>query len=580
MKGKKLSLLLAGMLATSTMVGFVGCGPTGDETEKPDASTTTYVKLLHYDAGYGREYLEKTAAAFQEAVKDVEYEPGKKGVYIDIEHSKTSSTGDSLLQSLASSQYDVYLTSGIDPVAAKKNGYIMDVSSLVNAKSSDAQSVSRFADTTSIYDRMYTEMQDYYSNDDGSYYVTPVFLLSYNFFYDAELVESKGLYIKDGSTDSELTFTKSYAAAAKGVDGVKGTADDGMPETYDQLYLWLAAVKDKGMIPIHYSGLYQQHADFALQQFWADFEGYEKAKACWSFDGTVMDDLINVSDNGTVSYLDPTAITVENGYMVQKQEGRYRVLQLAKKLADSMKTDKPLINTIAFSPSENHTEAQGTYITSKYTQQPIMLFAEGSYWEAEASDKFASLESRKGGKLDRKFAVLPTPKYTRAEVGTDSRTTLLISAGLSMLLHKNVETQTNAQAVKDFFMFFNKAENMDMQHAESSSARPFSYEIDSTVSATMSHYLKNYHALLNNERTDVVFTCANNSFYRANIDNLDRYYWLFFSNYKEGTDQTSYYTIKTFKENSNNENLVTAEDYFNGLYRQAQGSWADWKAKV
>jgi ribosomal protein S20 len=206
---------------------------------------------------------------------------------------------------------------------------------------------------------------------------------------------------------------------------------------------------------------------------------------------------------------------------------------------------------------------------SKYTQNPIMMFAEGQYWEAEATDKFTSLESRKGGKLDRKFAVLPTPKYTRAEVGENSRTTMLVTNGMTMFLHKNVETRANSQATKDFFMFFNKAENMDMQNAESASVRPYEYEIDSTVAATMSHYLKNYHALVNNPRTDLVFASDNNALYRANVDNLDRYYWIFNSQYRDGSDESTYYTVKTFKENSNNENLVTVKDYFDGLYKLA-----------
>ena len=44
MKGKKLALMIAGLLATSSVAGLAGCNKNnGGDTTKPDASTTTYV---------------------------------------------------------------------------------------------------------------------------------------------------------------------------------------------------------------------------------------------------------------------------------------------------------------------------------------------------------------------------------------------------------------------------------------------------------------------------------------------------------------------------------------------------------
>ncbi len=589
MKKNTLALVLAAVVSTTAVAGtLTGCFGGGETSVKPDATQTTYVKLLHYDAGFGRTYIEKTARAFEEAVKDVEYETGKKGVYIDIEHTQTSATGKSLLETLPSSPYDLFLSNGNSVETLKNSGAVMDLTSLAKAKSSDENTLSEYADETSIYERMFADAQENYTATDGKMYSLPVFLMSYHLYYDAQLVADRGLYIKDGSTDTQLSFTKNLAQAQKGVDGVKGTADDGLPETYDQFYLWLAKVEDSNITPMHYSGLYQQHIEFALQQFWADFEGKDNVKACWTFDGTKMKDLINVDDEGNVTYLPETEITLENGYMVQKQEGRYRVMQLAKKLADSMSTADKWIHNYAFSGSETHTEAQGTFVASKYSSKPILMFADGSYWEAEASDKFSAYESRNGGKLDRKIAVLPTPKYSRADVGEDSRTTVLADVGLDMYAHKHVETATNKQAVIDFLMYFNQAEQMDMQHAESASMRPYTYEIDSVVSANMSHMLKDYYALMTSERTDVVSTTANNDFVRANTDALDRYYWIFYSQFREDGDEKSYLSVKTFKENTSHEVLVTAEDYFNGFYRyftkrlkaDSKTVWEDMLSKI
>ena len=567
MKSKKLAVLLAGMLAMTATTGLVGCVPDKGEGNKPSADETTYVKLLHFNAGFGKEYLDKSIALFQEAVKDKEYEPGKKGVYIDVEDSKMDATGEYVLGSLEGSPYDLYISTNVKPSAMKANGNVLDISDLLNSKSTDANPVSEFVEEKSIYERMFSDFQGYYSNTDGTMYGVPVFLLSHHLYYDAELVADRGLYIKDGSTDTNITLTQNLAQAQKGVDGLPGTADDGLPETYAQFYLWLGMVESSNIVPLHYAGKYQEHFTFAMEQFWADFEGKAATKASWTFDGTEMTDLVKeIKSDGSLEYYEPTEITLENGYMVQRQEGRYRVLQMIEKFADTMQTQDKWIHELAFSESETHTGAQGSYLASKYTNKPILMFAEGQYWEAEASSKFEAYESRKGGKLDRKFALLPIPKYSRSDVGEN--TTMLVFPGSQIFANKHVEGAANEQAVLDFLAFFNRSEHMDMQHNASSSIRPFEYEIDSTVSANMSYYLKNFHATFNSDKTDVVLGVANTDFYRMNYDTLGQYYWVFYSRYKENSDVTNYTPLKLFKDNPTFESNINAETFFEGLERQ------------
>lgn len=557
---KKIALLLATFLSGTVLA--TGCGPT---TEEPsvDPTKTTIIKLQNYDCGYGRDYLVETAKKFQDAVKDVSYETGKTGVYIDILPTQTNATGNELLTNLPNSNYEVFFTNEIHPALLKNNGYLMDISDIMNATSAD--NVGRFAEETSIYDRMYPDWQNYYLEDDGSMYGFPLFMQFYNFTYDAELLETKKMYIRKDSTDTKLNFTSDKSQFSTGpdgktgvIDGVDYSLDDGMPATYDQFYLWCDALSNTaGVLPIHYSGIYQQHVDFALQQLWAEFEGADNVKACWTFDGTEMSDLINVDDNGNVTYLPTTEITTENGYMVQKQEGRYRAMQFAKKLADN---SAKWINPYSFSGSESHTEAQGTYISSKYTTEPILMLAEGGYWESEASDAFAKLENRKGGKHDRKFALLPTPKYSRDQVG--ERSTLLTNTGGSVVVKKSVENAANKQAIIDFLLFFNSEEMMAFENTQCPLSRPFEYEISEETRNSMTNYQKSVYDRTHHANVDVVFAGDRNEFTFANYDQLDYYYYVFYSRYKPNSDITSYLSVKTFKDYS----TVTPEAYFNGFY--------------
>ncbi len=577
---KNLALLLATLLTSASLVGTLSaCGGDNEGESVPSENEVTYVKLLHYDAGYGRSYLEKMKTAFQDAVKDVSYEPGKKGVYIDIEHSLISSTGDQVVSNMKNSPYDIYFPNAVSPVSLKQSGYVMDISDLLTATSADANPISPFADETSIFDRMNPEMREYYSNADGTAYGIPGFIISSHFYYDVDLVQKRGLYIAKGSTDDEIILTDVLSERQNGPDGEEDTYDDGMPETYDQFYLWMEEVEKVNIKPLHFAGKLPIHFDWALQQFWAEFEGKDNVKACWTFDGTVMDNLIKeFNADGTIkSYYEPTEITTENGYMVQRQEGRYRAMQVSRKIADTLSTADSWVHNYAFADAENHTKAQATYLSSSFIGEPIMMFAESSYWEAEAGFAFKDWEDEGGGKMDRRLAVFPTPKATRAQVG--ERSTVLATLGTTIFMNKAVESKPNKQAVIDFFMFYNKAENMDLQHNEASSIRPYNYVIDQDVKDNMSYLAKDYYNLMNNPKVDVVYATANNEIVRSNSDYLDKWKWVFYSKYHTSVSVPSNASLVTFRENSNPavEPYVTAEMYFDGFYKTlTDNNYLEW----
>ena len=557
MKEKKISVALAAMLAALPLTACGG-GNQGNGDLPVDPDTTTIINVLNYDCGYGKTYIEETKKAFEEAVKDVSYEPNKKGVYINIESFATGTTGQDVLNSLPTSTYDMFFSDGHTGEAMKRAEHAMDLTKFLKATSADETKVSEFVESKSIYDRMYPDFRDYVTASDEKIYSVPLFASTYNFTYDKDLVVEKGLYIRSDSTDTELKLTNDVTKGCLGVDGVKGTADDGLPETYAQFYLWLDEVYDAGCIPLHFQGGMLKST---FVNWWADFEGKDNVKACWSFDGTVMTDLIEEVDaNGNVvKYHEPTEITFANGPMVQKQEGRYRALEVMHYLANSMKGSKKLMHTKCF--TENHREAQGTYVMSKFDKQPIMLFAEGGYWEAEASAVFSGLENKKSGKMDRNFAVLPVPRYNREDVGGDDyRRTVPVTLGGDMFIRKEVENQANYQAVIDFLMYFNTEAQMAVSNREASQPRPFEYSIEGVE---LSNYQKSLYNLMHDAKTDLVFKSANNDLVVAYPEQLNTsYYWGFYSRYKRGvSDDASYEATKIFYDYG-----VSVNDYFYGMY--------------
>lgn len=559
-KIKILSIVLALLVGASALTGCVNNGGpnnyTGGNIAGKNESNATVIKVHNYDCGYGRGYIEQTTKAFAELVKDVPYEEGKTGVFFEFLHTQTNSTGTWLLDSLKNNEYDVFFTNTLDPSLVKTtySAYVRDVKDLVTMKSTD-EGANRFAEEKSIMERMYSDWANFYQEPNGSLYVLPLFSSVALPTYDVALCEDKGLYIAEGSTDTEIFMTNDKQEGCLGVDGVKGTEDDGLPETYAQFYLWCDYMSTNGVTPMIWSGQFPGMNNNAWQQLWVDFEGYEQAKASYTFDGkTVLKNLINVSDSGVVTELDDVAITPENGYMAMKQKGRYLNAQFLRKINDNR---GKWVDDRSYSPAVSHTMAQDYYISSTYTRKPIMMLGEWCYWEAEATGTFNDYAGRKGGKTDRTFATLPIPKADRSLIGTGA--TLKVGTGGTMFLKNGID-ENRLQAVEDFYMYFNSSAAMGVQNKEGAQPRPFEYEITKEVSDTMSHFAKDVYRILHSEGIDLVYANDRNDFTTANYDYIAGE-WGISSKYNKNSDVTDIYPLKVMKDYD-----VTAEAWFNGLY--------------
>lgn len=125
-----------------------------------------------------------------------------------------------------------------------------------------------------------------------------------------------------------------------------------------------------------------------------------------------------------------------------------------------------------------------------------------------------------------------------------------------------METAANKQAIIDFLLFFNSEEMMEFQNTHCPLARPFDYELSEETRNSMTTYQKSMYDRTHHANVDVVFAGDRNDFTFANFDQLDFYYYIFYSRYNKDSDLTSYLSVTTFKDYPS----VTAEQYFNGFY--------------
>ena len=82
---KILSLLVAFASLTACMP-FAACGGDGPKVDKSKAQLHVSV----YNGGVGRDWLDAYITRFQEAYKDYEFIPGKKGVQVWVTPHKSS----------------------------------------------------------------------------------------------------------------------------------------------------------------------------------------------------------------------------------------------------------------------------------------------------------------------------------------------------------------------------------------------------------------------------------------------------------------------------------------------------------
>lgn len=96
--------------------------------------TKTQLYIGNYDGGLGHEWIEKTAALFEEKFKDVSFEDGKKGVEIVIDNGKDNMSGNTLLADMPSSRDSVFFTESVDYYDLISRGVVADITKLYYSK--------------------------------------------------------------------------------------------------------------------------------------------------------------------------------------------------------------------------------------------------------------------------------------------------------------------------------------------------------------------------------------------------------------------------------------------------------------
>lgn len=547
MKNKLVSLGMTLVLAAGCLL-MPACSKNNESDD--DTAGKTTIKVGTYDGGVGMDWLNAAAKRFEEKYKDVSFEEGKTGVSIKVTDSKG---GDMLLNS--SLDRDVYFTESIDYYTMVQAGKLADISDVVTGD------LSTYGESGTIAAKLDSAMSDFLTAKGGKYYAVPFYDGFHGFIYDADMFASQGWYF-----DESGNFTKTNKS--KGMDGIAGTSDDGLPKTYAQFATLMKKIVADGVTPITYSTESMTYFISLLASYWADYEGKEKMQINWSFSGTT--DIVSSFDSNGNPVIETLSITDENINELQKQPGKYYALKFLKEVVFG--------DTKNYASASDFKAAQMQLIQScldgDMQDNPAALLVDGCWWENEAelagtfelvSSYDPSYSEGSDYKKQRNFAFMPIPMADDTETtlnaggknenGTHKRT--LVSANDSFCFVNAGTTGAKLSVAKEFVKFVHTDSELAAFTVTTSMTRPFSYTVSEAQKSEMSPFGKSVVDL--KENSDIVYPYSNNATYVAKSASYLLGQWAWKSNVK-GKEALNPFSF--FRDNAS----VTAKEYFEGLY--------------
>lgn len=537
---------------------FIGCNPQADDVV-PDNMTGLYVNTFF--AGLGQRWLEEYAREFEEAYKDYEFEPGKKGVKVVIDTS--TSRGYNAVVSIANTRAEVIWQEDLDYYQLVSNGYALDISDIFD------KPLTEYGETRSIKDKLDDAFVDYIYSYDGKPYAVPFYDGYKGIIYDVDLFEEKGLYLAEGFTLDNPLFTTGKEGdlpKGKGPDGQPRTFDDGLPQTYDQFFTMMDYMVLQNIVPFVWSGQYT-YADNLTKGLWVNFEGKDQFELNFNYNtGRAATDLVNVAADGTITPYnngEPVTITPENAYLLFRQEGRIHALNFVKELA---KNNKYYYRS-AFSTTFSHVAAKEAFLYGRAvsSKETIAMLVDGAWWTEEASGIFESMESEfvdgeKYSRENRRFAFMPFPHYDESRIGR--RNTVLSANSSFAFINSRIAPEKVGVAKK--FIEFTSTDRM-IQHFNATIGinRAMNCELTDEYRDKLSPFgLSLFETRAN---SDIVYPFSGDaSWARSGFGDAD----MAFAN-ATIDGKVFNYPIYTFRDNPD----ITPAEYFNAVVTDREQNW-------
>ena len=522
-------------IAMGALVGVsaMGCSGGGGSKQEIDENKIQ-LNVAYYNKGFGGEYVRELGARFEEVYKDVQF-GDKTGVQVMYYPTSDDSKFKDAGLFKGSTDFDVALAENTLIRTLIKGDALLDITDVLTETSA--------YDGKKIVDKMSAQQTTAVSKD-GNMYAVPHYSSSYGIVYNISLFDENKWYFKDGYTlpanynpDDAICDYDQYQATningmfiaspsdtkTAGPDGVKGTADDGLPCTYDEFFWLCKKIEQKeDCTPVSWAGkYYSYYLQDALKSFLADAMGKEGYLDIFDPIGKTPQDLIKVDENGEVTSIVGEALTTGNCADIRKQKGLYDAVRFLNVLINGS-----YHNEDAFSTSHEHTTNQYEFIDSYAANggyAGIAMIIDGAWWEREAinSNAFSEVEDVWSSDYSREtlnFGWLPLPKASKTAYETSKQSYCADSLCAYIIARKIDESNVKYELVKDFIRFACSDESLQQFTVVTGALKGLNYEMDAAHMSQLSNFAKNYYNTMKNPYTkpEFIYTVSDSALYEAN----------------------------------------------------------------
>lgn len=382
-------------------------GLTGCNKEADPSDTMSILNIHVYNGGLGRDWLDAVAADFMDTFKDVSFEEGKTGVYIEVTADKQLESAT--LMATGADRNDIFYTADHDLYDYINLNVPMDITDIVTEPVYDADgnlTLNATGDgwatqTTSLYDRMLPYFQDAY-NVAEKY---PDEAHDGRLFYGVPFEDSISGFVLDYDLYAELVTRYRLE-----MTGYKYSGDEvAMPGTWDEFFALLDQIRTSNN---------QEYSSFiyAMDYYTSPIQTAILADV----EGDAFMEMLNRYEGSYDFGEGEVTLGSTNMYEILKADGYRKAVEVGVKLFSSTQSgvnhyDQQIMQGVSFGG------AQQSFVMSKAStsgKQRILSILEGDWWENEARASFNSMGNLNpaDGYGQRNFRMMPIPHFTAEEV--------------------------------------------------------------------------------------------------------------------------------------------------------------------
>lgn len=509
-------------------------------------NTKTQLRIYSVELGLKNNWLETQRKSFEELVKDISFEDGKKGVQTHIVGGTAVNPKPSEISAIDA---DLFFVEQNELHYCIGNGIAEDITDAVAG-------TNEYETGKKIEDKLTVEQKDYFKKD-NKYYAVPHFFGSYGIVYNKDYFKDFGYADKEGDVPSGTEW--------------KGKA---YPEFWDEFVDLCNEMQSEAKIkPVVFSGQY--YSTYVSSMF-RNLMANQAGVTDWAKNYYPKDELTVYKENGdgTLNFNETEEITLseENGYRAVATPAVKNGVEMAKTFIDNAVAwsggPTALDKKDVFNTSISHTTAENYFLASyaghsDYKDNKYAMLVDGTWWQSEATSVINDLKSQTGFNIlgeESHLAYMPLPFYdedTKTAVGGRH---VLGDSIVSIEFVKKGRNQASIDVAKKFIQYINTDKELINFTKITNTLVALDYKVDDATKATLTPYTRSLIDFKENEKTDTMYPISPSSAFNTNFQ--------YFNGFDIGTDATT--SLATYLHN-NEGTKSTVDDTVQKIYKTRRG---------